>query len=100
MAAFRVTSSELRSKAGELREMNTQFKAQVGNLENQEGSLIAMWEGEARNAFDSAFKNDILQMENFYNLIRVYCESLEMIAAKYDLAESQNASTAQTRSYK
>lgn len=99
MAAFRVTSSELRAKAGELREMNSQFKTQVGNLENQEGSLMTMWDGEARNAFDTAFRNDKAQMDNFYNLIQVYCESLEMIAAKYDLAESQNVSTAQTRTY-
>lgn len=99
MAAFRVTSSELRSKAGELRELNAQFKTQVGNLESQEGSLLSMWEGEARNAFDAAFKNDKAQMDNYYNLIEQYCSSLENIAAKYDAAEAQNVSTAQTRSY-
>lgn len=99
MAAFQVTSSELRTKAGELRDLNAQFKTQTGNLETQEGSLVSMWEGEARNAFDTAFKNDKAQMDNFYNLIEQYCVALENIAAKYDMAEAQNVSTAQTRTY-
>ena len=99
MAAFQVTSSELKAKAGELRELNGQFKTQVGNLETQESSLVNMWEGEARNAFDKAFKNDKTQMDSFYNLIEQYCGALENIAAKYDQAESQNVSTATNRSY-
>lgn len=99
MAAFTVTSSELKAKAGELRDLNAQFKTQTGNLESQEGSLVSMWEGEARNAFDTAFKNDKTQMDNFYNLIEQYCVALDNIAAKYDMAEAQNASIAQTRSY-
>lgn len=99
MAAFSVTSSELRVKAGELRELNGQFKTQVGNLESQENSLVSMWEGEARNAFDTAFKNDKVQMDNFYNLIEQYCVALENIAAQYDEAERINLATVQTKSY-
>ena len=99
MAAFQVTSAQLKAKAGELRELNGQFKTQVGNLESQEGSLISMWEGEARNAFDAAFKRDKSQMDNFYNLIVQYCASLESIASQYDMAESRNVSTAQQRTY-
>ncbi len=99
MAAFMVTSSELKSKANELRNLNAQFKSQVGNLESQEGSLVSMWEGEARDAFDMAFKNDKTQMDNFYNLIEQYCAALETIAAKYEAAEARNLSTAQTRTY-
>ena len=30
MAAFQVSTSQLRAKAGELREMNAQFKTRVG----------------------------------------------------------------------
>ena len=99
MAAFQVTSSELKTKAEELRGLNGQFKSQVGNLETQEGSLVNMWEGEARDAFDTAFKHDKEQMDKFYELIEQYCAALENIAAKYEQAESQNVSTATTRSY-
>lgn len=99
MAGFEVTVSELKAKANELRDLNSQFKTQVGNLESQEESLCSMWEGGAKNAFDKAFKSDEAQMDNFYNLIEQYCVALENIAAKYDQAENLNTSTAQTRSY-
>ncbi len=99
MAAFQVTSRELKAKAAELRKLNAQFKTQVGNLEAQEGSLTAMWEGEAKNAFHTAFRNDKGQMDNFYNLIMQYCVSLENIATKYEMAEAQNVSIAQARNY-
>lgn len=99
MASFRVTASELKTKAGTLREYNGNFKTQVQGLEEQEASLVGMWEGEARDAFDKAFQNDKLQMDNFSKLVDTYCEALELIASKYELAESQNAATAGNRSY-
>ena len=99
MAAFQVTASELKTRAGELRDLNSQFKTQVSNLESQEQSLSSMWEGEANKAFHTAFSNDKAQMENFYNLIEQYVASLENIASQYELAEARNASTASTRSY-
>lgn len=99
MAAFRVTASELKTKAGTLREYNSNFKTQVQGLAEQETSLVGMWEGEARDAFDKAFQNDKMQMENFSKLVDTYCEALELIASKYELAEAQNLGTAQTRTY-
>ncbi len=99
MAAFQVTAKELRTKAGELRDMNAQFKTQVGNLESQEQSLGSMWEGEAKKAFHTAFNNDKVQMDNFYNLIEQYCVALENIATKYEMVEAQNVSTASARNY-
>lgn len=100
MALIQVSAAELKAKAGELRNLNSQFKTQVGNLESQEQTLISMWEGEARDAFNTAFNNDKMQMDNFYNLIEQYCVALEAIAAKYELAEAQNVSTAASRTYK
>ena len=99
MAEIRVSASELKTKAATLRDYNSKFKAQVGSLESQEGNLIGMWEGEARNAFDKAFKNDKLQFDNFYNLIEEYAATLEVIAAKYAQAEAQNVSIASQRTY-
>lgn len=99
MGLIQVSASELKVKAGELRNLNSQFKTQVGNLESQEQALIGMWEGEARDAFNVAFNNDKTQMDNFHNLIEQYCVALENIAAKYEMAESQNLSTASTRTY-
>lgn len=99
MALIQVSAAELKAKASELRNLNSQFKTQVGNLESQEQNLIGMWEGEARDAFHNAFNNDKTQMDSFYNLIEQYCAALETIAGKYEQAEAQNTNTAATRTY-
>lgn len=99
MALIQVTAAELRTKAGELRDLNAQFKNQVSNLESDEQQLASMWEGEAKNAFHNAFNNDKTQMDNFYNLIEQYCVTLENIATKYENAENQNVEIASSRTY-
>lgn len=100
MAMIQVTASQLKSKANELRSSNSFFKAQVNTLEGHEASLASMWEGEAKNAFHTAFNNDKAQMEKFAELIEQYCQALETIAQKYEQAEAQNAQTASQRTYK
>ena len=100
MALIRVTAAQLRSTANELRSVNGNFKSQVGNLESQEGALASMWEGEAKNAFHTAFMNDKAQMDKFYELIEKYCQTLESMAQKYEQAEAANTQTASSRSYK
>lgn len=98
--AIQVTTGTLTSKAAELKSLNSRFQAQVTQLRTQEGSLNSMWEGEARTAFHNAFEKDVTQMDNFYNLIEKYVQSLNEIAKEYDRAEKVNVSTATNRSYK
>lgn len=99
MSRFRVSATELNAKAEQLRELNAQFRSEVSALEEQEQSLVGMWEGEAKNAFDQAFKNDKIQMDRFYNAIEVYAMRLESAAAKYAQTENQNVEIATTRNY-
>ncbi len=94
-----VSTSTLRSKASQLRSSNSQFKAQVNNLKAQEQSLNRMWEGDAKNAFHTAFNRDTIQMQNFYNAIEKYCSTLDEIAKQYDNAEKKNQSLATARKY-
>lgn len=99
MALIQVTAKQLRAKASELRGLNGQFKSQVGGLESQEQVLAGMWEGEAKNAFHTAFNNDKTQMDNFHNLIEQYCTTLENIATKYEMTEGITTQIAATRTY-
>lgn len=99
MAEILTNSADLRQKASTLSELNAQFKAQVNQLESTEQTLIGMWDGDAKQSFDSAFKSDKIQMDNFYNAIQQYVQVLEQIAANYDTAEATNVSTANTRKY-
>ena len=99
MAEIRVTSAELRRKAEELRNLNSQFKAKVGDLTNCEQSLASMWEGDAKTAFHTAFNNDRIQWNNFHTLIEQYIVTLMNIATEYDNKEAMNASIASSRKY-
>jgi WXG100 family type VII secretion target len=99
MAEFQVTAQQLRTKAGELRDMNSKLKGYIEELVEKEANLATMWEGEAQQAFRNAFQQDKGQMDNFYNAIEQYASALEAIAAKYEQAESTNYNTASSRSY-
>lgn len=98
MSYFMVSASQIRAKAAELRENNEQLKAQITQLNEREGALSTMWEGEAKNAFHTAFQRDKVQMDNFYNAIAQYVAALESIAQKYEEAERRNTEIANTRS--
>lgn len=99
MAMLMVTPSELRKKAGELREQNGQFKSSVGELETLEGRVMSMWESESARAFHTAFHNDKSQMDAFYTLIENYCITLENIATEYEKAENRAIETASKKSH-
>lgn len=98
MAAFQVSTSQLRAKAGELRELNAQFKTQVGNLETQKTALGSKWEGEAKATFDAAFESDKAKMDAFYQLIERYCVALESMAMEYEKAEQKNVAAVMSKS--
>lgn len=100
MAEIKVTAATLRTKAQSLRQTNAQFKSVISKLEATEGNLNGMWDGQANDAFHTAFSNDKIQMTNFYNAIEKYASALEDIATKYAQAEAQNLDTAQKRTYK
>lgn len=97
--SIQVTPKTLTNKANELKNLNSRFKSQYENLKSTEGRLNGMWEGEAKTAFHNAFSKDIVQMQNFHDLVDRYIASLNQIAAKYQAAESKNLGTASTRKY-
>lgn len=100
MALIQVTFEQLKAQAENLNQLNESFKSNVAELESMEAQLGAMWEGQAKDAFHTAFSNDKIQMDNFYNAIARYVQSLLVIAAKYQQAEAINYETASTRTYR
>lgn len=99
MAELKVSTAELRKKAEELRNLNTQFHSKVEDLENSEKSLTTMYEGDARDAFHTAFTNDKNQFETFYNTIEQYIAAMNTFANNYDKTEQLNMNIASTRNY-
>lgn len=100
MAEIKVTSGELKNKAMELRNLNSQFKKAVENMSSEEQRLVGMWDGETKDAFHNAYNSDKSQMDVFYQTIEKYCQALDNNAAKYESAERKNLATASNRTYK
>ena len=99
MAYFCVTSSGLRQSAEELTQQNRRFLADAENLDAAEAALKGMWEGNANEAFHSAFLRDRTQMDAFHTAIEQYVQALLVIAAKYEEAEAKNMQIASERHY-
>ena len=100
MAEFNVTISDLLTKADTLEGLNNQrFEQELSGLEQLEGSLNGMWEGDARKAFHQAFTNDMGQMRNLQKAVTDYITVLRNTAAEYAKAESTNVDTANQRTY-
>ena len=99
MALIEVTSTELRNKAEQLMEYDSQFENRKNELESRELELTTMWEGEAKRLFHDAFQKDKEQMNVFIALIRKYVDALLEIAQRYEEAEAKNAELAAARSY-
>lgn len=99
MALIRVTAAQVKSTADQLRQYDAQFKSQTDKLETHELQLSSMWEGQAKDAFHSAFNSDKEYMNQFYVLIEKYCQALEQIAQSYEQAEARNTDTASKRSF-
>ena len=100
MAEIKVTSGELKNKASELRQLNSQFRKSVEDMTSSEQQLVGMWDGDAKESFHNAYNNDRSQMDVFYDTIEKYCQALENNAAKYEAAEQKNLNTASQRTYK
>ena len=99
MSSIMVNTSQLRSKAEELRSQNAHLKSQIQLLDETEQSLNAMWDGDANTAFHNAFQSDKSQFDNFYTAINRYIETLQLTAQRWDEVEQRNADTAISRKY-
>jgi len=97
---IRVSATQLIARANELKNLNAQLKNNIAELETTEETLRTMWEGEANDAFHTAFTSDKIQMTNFYNAIEIYIYRLLEIAAKYQQAEATNQEIATNRTYR
>lgn len=99
MAQYEVTSAQLIQAKNDLNSYNEQFIQRVSDLEGKQQELKSMWQGDANNAFDTAFNSDKEQWRKFSNLVQQYIEALGKIAEVYSKAESTNVETAKNRTY-
>lgn len=96
---FEVTTSSLNSALSNLKTKRKSLESKIEALQMSEKNLSGKWEGDAKNEFENAFNNDVKQMKNFVRLIIQYESSLQDIIETYRDAETQNKTTANTRTY-
>lgn len=96
-ARFRVSTSEVRRKANELEGLNNQFKAEVTGLRDENQALGTKFEGDARNAFNNQFTQDMGKFDQFAQGIAKFVEQLRRDADEYDKAERANVDLANRR---
>lgn len=99
MAYIYLESSSLSERANELEALNERLMGIIENLNDYEANLSSMWEGEAKDAFRTAYQRDAVQMRNFYNAIVVYVLKLRTIIERYRQREMMNVEKATTRTY-
>lgn len=99
MSFYQVNNASLRTGRDELLNLNERLRGEKENLNSYEMQLKNMWEGEANEQFHNTFVKSASQMDAFYQLMGRYCEVIEAIAARYDMAEQRNLSTAGRKIY-
>lgn len=99
MAFYQVNSRNLREGKDELLNLNERLMGEKDNLNSCEANLKNMWEGQANEQFHQSFLKSASQMDAFYQLIRRYCEVMEIIIDRYEAAEQKNLATAGQSSY-
>ena len=97
MAEIKVSPAQLKAKAENLRNFNTQFKQQVEKLVGYEAQLAGSWEGDAQKEFRTAFNTDKAKMDQFYANIEKFVQALLDSAEQYAIAHQTAMSLAQHR---
>ncbi len=97
MAEIKVKSSELKSKAETLTQLNSKFRQEVQKMVQYESELAGMWEGDAQQAFRRAFNTDKAKMDTFASTIDKYIQALRTDAGIYEQAEGRAVQIGTTR---
>lgn len=99
MANIQLTFSQMRQKADELERKNKELRAEASQMQSHQQRLTQSWDGEANDAFDKAFRSDMIQFANFSRLIDDYIRVLRTAISEYEKAELANKQLASDRSY-
>ncbi len=94
MSEIFVTSGLLRIRAEELGQLNEQFKRAVSSLIQEEEALHSQYEGDASDAFHSAFTGDARKWENYHHAVDRFVQNLIQTADGYERAEQASLNIA------
>ncbi|MCI6858257.1 MAG: WXG100 family type VII secretion target [Eubacterium sp.] len=94
MSQIIVSTQELSAKKESLVTLTSSLESQITNLETVGNSLNSMWEGNAKENYTKALREDITKMKNFLKVIKEFITVLQKIITIYETIEKKNVSTA------
>lgn len=96
MAEFTVTAAEMEKKAEEVGALNADLQSKASELTQIVLSLDSIWEGDAHDAFKTAYSKAQTALDKYSAAILKYSNALSEIAVDYDKTEAANTSIAQS----
>lgn len=90
-AEFQVAFNEAGDKLSTLIGYSDNFKSKLEDLYGSSQAILDMWDGPASESFKTAFNDDYQQMQECYEAVVEYCNSLGEILDRYKNAETTNA---------
>ena len=98
MAINKVNTQGMRTAAGDIEQMASEYTQQVTMLYSVGQELDGMWDGDASDTFKAQLGQDQPRFEALNTVVRQYVEALRSHADTYDRNEQEAVNTLKTKS--
>lgn len=88
MADIKITFSEVKSKATQIRKCNENLNQHLIDIKNNITSLDAEWTSDASDTIRSKISGMQSKFDNYYNIIEAYATFLDTTVSNYEQTEA------------
>lgn len=88
MADIKITFSEVKNKATQIRKCNENLTAHLNQIKSDIKSLDAEWTSDASETIRSKIEGMSNKFESYYSIIESYAAFLDTTVANYEQTES------------
>lgn len=88
MADIKITFSEVRNKASQIRKCNDNLNQQLEDIKSSITALEAEWTSDASDTIRQKIAGMQPKFDNYYSIIESYAAFLETTVSNYEQAES------------
>ena len=96
ISKIEIETGRLNSDIEELRSHLSRMRQTAEKMMSGINALSAMWEGEAKNAFEVQFKSDYETLQSMEKVIEDLIDDLEYASDRYNSCENSVASVIQS----
>ena len=97
MPDFKVTISEMRAKANEIKQAAETFLQAAGQVNSAAQELAGTWEGDSQVAFVEEMTKANTWYNKMMDIVNTYVAGLETTAKNYEEADSQATQAIRSR---